>query len=120
MGTDSKVVRIQDVARGLGIEKVDIVDPFDIKATTEAIRQTLDFNGPSVIISQKPCPLLIERGQAREVSDKCNGCGVCVNAFGCPAISQPSSRAEIDSSLCYGCGVCEVVCPFEAIRRKEK
>ena len=39
MGTDAKIIRIQDVAKGLGIEKVDIVDPYDIKATTEAIRQ---------------------------------------------------------------------------------
>ena len=33
MGTDAKIIRIQDVAKGLGIEKVDIVDPYDIKAT---------------------------------------------------------------------------------------
>ena len=120
MGRDAKIIRIQDVARGLGIDKVDIVDPFDIKATTEAIRKTLDYNGPSVIISQRPCPLLIERGKPREVLEKCNACGVCVKAFGCPAISLSSERAEIDATLCYGCGVCETVCPFEAIRRKEK
>ncbi|MGD0643373.1 MAG: thiamine pyrophosphate-dependent enzyme [Candidatus Bathyarchaeia archaeon] len=119
MGTDAKIIRIQDVVKGLGIDKVDIVDPYDIKATTRAIRQTLDYNGPSVIISQKPCPLLIVRGDPRKVLEKCNGCGVCVKAFGCPAISLSSERAEIDVSLCYGCGVCEVVCPFEAIRRKE-
>ncbi len=120
MGFDAKIIRIQDVAKGLGIDKVDIVDPYDIKATTEAIRQAFEHNGPSVIISQKPCPLLIERGEPREVLEKCNGCGVCVKAFGCPAITQSGERAEIDATLCYGCGVCETVCPFEAIRRKEK
>ena len=56
MGTDAKIIRIQDVAKGLGIDKVEIVDPYDIKATTEAIRKTLDYNGPSVIISQKTMP----------------------------------------------------------------
>ncbi len=120
MGADAKILRIQDVAKGLGIDKVEIVDPYDIKATTRALREILDYNGPSVIISQKPCPLLIERGKAREVLEKCNGCGVCVKAFGCPAISLSNERAEIDATLCYGCGVCETVCPFEAIRRKEK
>jgi TPP-dependent indolepyruvate ferredoxin oxidoreductase alpha subunit len=120
MGTDAKIIRIQDVAKGLGIDKVKIVDPYDIKATTETLRKTLDYNGPSVIISQKPCPLLIERGNPREVLEKCNACGVCVKAFGCPAIALSSERAEIDATLCYGCGVCETVCPFDAIRRKEK
>ncbi|MGZ4851314.1 MAG: thiamine pyrophosphate-dependent enzyme, partial [Candidatus Bathyarchaeia archaeon] len=120
MGIEAKTIRIQDVAKGLGIDKVDIVDPYDIKATTEAIRQALTYNGPSVILSQKPCPLLIERGTPREVLEKCNGCGVCVKVFGCPAISESSERAEIDRTLCYGCGVCETVCPFEAIRRIEK
>ncbi len=119
MGNDAKIIRIQDVAKGLGIEKVEVIDPFDIKAATAAIRKTLDYNTPSVIISQRPCPLLIERGKPREVLEECNGCGVCVKAFGCPAISLSSERAEIDATLCYGCGVCETVCPFEAIRRKE-
>jgi len=120
MGADAKILRIKDVAKGLGIDKVEIVDPYDIKATTRALREILDYNGPSVIISQKPCPLLTERGKAREVLEKCNACGVCVKAFGCPAISLSNERADIDATLCYGCGVCETVCPFEAIRRKEE
>jgi indolepyruvate ferredoxin oxidoreductase alpha subunit len=120
MGNDAKIIRIKDVAKGLGIDKVEVIDPFDIKAATAAIRKTLDYNAPSVIISQRPCPLLIDRGNPREVLEKCNGCGVCVKAFGCPAIILTSERTEIDVTLCYGCGVCETVCPFEAIRRKEK
>ena len=120
MGTEAKIIKIQDIAKAVGIEKVDVIDPYDIKVATAKIRETLDYQGPSVIISQRPCPLLIERGQPREVKDECNACGVCVKAFGCPAISLKSEHAEIDASLCYGCGVCETVCPFEAIGRKEK
>ncbi len=120
MGSDAKVIKLQDVAKALGIEKVEVIDPFNIKGTTNKIREILAYDGPSVIISERPCPLLIERGQAREVLKKCNLCGVCVKAFGCPAISLSNERAEIDATLCYGCGVCETVCPFEAVRRKEK
>jgi len=69
-----------------------------------------------VIISQRPCPLLIEKGPPREVLQECDSCGVCIDAFGCPAISITLERAEIDPSLCYGCGVCESVCPIKAIR----
>jgi len=120
MGTDAKIVKIQDIAKAVGIEKVEVIDPYDIKKATKILRETLEYNGPSVIISQRPCPLLIERGKPREIKEECNACGVCVKAFGCPAISLQKDHAEIDSSLCYGCGVCETVCPFDAIRRKEK
>jgi TPP-dependent indolepyruvate ferredoxin oxidoreductase alpha subunit len=116
MGTDAKIIRIQDVARGLGIDKVEVVDPYDVKGTTKVIREMLDYHGPSVIISERPCPLTIERGPAREVLKECNSCGECVNVFGCPAISLTAERAEIDPTLCWGCGVCEQVCPFNAIR----
>ncbi len=119
MGTDAKVIRIQDIAKAVGIEKVDVIDPYDLKAATATVRQTLNYHGPSVIISQRPCPLLIERGNPREVKEECNACGVCVKSFGCPAISLKSEKAVIDPDLCYGCGVCETVCPFEAIGRRQ-
>ena len=120
MGTDAKIIKIQDIAKGVGIEKVDLIDPYDLKAATAKIKEALDYQGPSVIISQRPCPLLIERGKPREIKDECNACGVCVKAFGCPAISLTPEHAQIDASLCYGCGVCETVCPFDAVGRKEK
>jgi TPP-dependent indolepyruvate ferredoxin oxidoreductase alpha subunit len=116
MGTDAKIIEIRDLARSLGVDKVEVVDPYDIERTTEVIREIIDYNGPSVIISERPCPLKIKRDPAREVLEVCNLCGVCVKAFGCPAISLGSERAEIDPTLCWGCGVCEQVCPFDAIR----
>jgi TPP-dependent indolepyruvate ferredoxin oxidoreductase alpha subunit len=116
MGTDSKIIEIRDIARSLGVDKVEVVDPYDVEATTRVVREVLDYKGPAVIISERPCPLKIKRNPAREVSEKCNSCGVCVEVFGCPAISLVSERAEIDPTLCWGCGVCEQVCPFDAIR----
>ena len=119
LGTDAKIVGLRDVAKGLGIEKVEVVDPYDLKETTKVIREMLEYQGPSVIIAERPCPLKIERGPAREVLEKCNACGECVKVFGCPAIYLTSERAEIDPMLCWGCGVCEQVCPFDAIRSTE-
>jgi TPP-dependent indolepyruvate ferredoxin oxidoreductase alpha subunit len=119
LGEQTKIIKLEDVAKSLGIEKVHVVDPYDVKGTRRAIREVLAYRGPSVIISRRPCPLLIKRGPTREVLKECNSCGLCVEEFGCPAISLTEERAEIDPTLCYGCGVCEVICPFEAIRSKE-
>ncbi|MFB3888657.1 MAG: thiamine pyrophosphate-dependent enzyme [Candidatus Bathyarchaeia archaeon] len=119
MGEEAKAAKLADIARSLGIEKVHVVDPYDVKKTTQVIRELVDYKGPSVIISERPCPLKIEKNPAREVQDSCNACGLCVKGFGCPAISLGTKRAEIDATLCWGCGVCEAVCPFNAIRSTE-
>jgi indolepyruvate ferredoxin oxidoreductase alpha subunit len=120
MGEDAKTVSIPAIARSLGIEKVEVVDPYNVKETTMVLQEIMGYKGPSVVISERPCPLKIARGKTRKIQETCNGCGVCVKDFGCPAISLKQelsgSRAEIDETLCVGCGVCEKICPFEAIR----
>ena len=119
VGEKTKSIKILDVVKSLGIEKVAVVDPYDIKGTRRVIREILDYDGPSVIISERPCSLLVERGPVREVSEECNSCGECVEVFGCPAISMTQKGAEIDPTLCRGCGVCETICPYNAIRSTE-
>jgi TPP-dependent indolepyruvate ferredoxin oxidoreductase alpha subunit len=118
-GEQTKSVKLEDIVRSLGIEKVEVVDPYDLARTREVIREMTEYHGPSVIIAERACPLRQEKGPIREVQKECNKCGLCVEAFGCPAISLAPDRADIDPALCYGCGVCEQVCPFDAIRRKE-
>jgi len=115
----AKVVKIEDIVRAVGIEKVVTVDPYDVKATTNAIKEMVNYKGPSVIISKRTCPLLVEKGKPYEVTDKCNNCGVCHKVLGCPAISVVDNKAKIDTTLCNGCGVCKSVCAFNCIRRKE-
>ena len=113
LGEQTKIIELADVARSLGIDNVEIVDPYDVEETRKVIKGVLDYRGPSVIISRRPCPLLVKGGPKREILEQCNGCGVCVEQFGCPAISLSSERAEIDPTLCFGCGVCEIICPFD-------
>jgi TPP-dependent indolepyruvate ferredoxin oxidoreductase alpha subunit len=126
MGDTAKSVSIQEIVRSVGIDKIVTVDPYNVKATIEAIRGTLTYNdGPCVIISQRPCPLLTERGTPYEITEKCGSCGLCTTHFGCPAITQTnhnsnngsdgSSKVEIDPTLCNGCGVCANICPHKAI-----
>jgi TPP-dependent indolepyruvate ferredoxin oxidoreductase alpha subunit len=119
MGEVAKAVQLKEIARSLGIEKVAVVDPYDLNKTTMVLHEMLEYNGPSVLIVERPCPLKVERGKIREVLKECNKCGVCIEAYGCPAISMGKDTAEIDPTLCYGCGVCEQVCPFKAIRSTE-
>jgi TPP-dependent indolepyruvate ferredoxin oxidoreductase alpha subunit len=116
LGEQTKIIELADVAKSLGIEKVDIVDPYNLEDTKKVLNETIEYQGPSVIISRRACPLLVKGGPKREVLEECNGCGVCVEQFGCPAISLKDKKAEIDPTLCFGCGVCEQLCPFEVIR----
>jgi TPP-dependent indolepyruvate ferredoxin oxidoreductase alpha subunit len=135
MGDDAKIVNIPDIVKSVGIDKIVTVDPYDLNACIVAIREALTFDGPCVIIAQRVCPLLTERGIPYEITEKCGSCGLCVTQFGCPAISQTNnsssndedehstgggsgSRVEIDSTLCNGCGVCASICPHNAILRR--
>jgi indolepyruvate ferredoxin oxidoreductase alpha subunit len=118
MGDEAKIVKVQEIAKSLGIDKVETVDPYDLKKTLQVIKSVMEYEGPSVIVSERPCPLRTEKGPTRQVQETCNLCGVCVKSFGCPAISLGKEHAEIDETLCQGCGVCEQVCPFDAIRSK--
>lgn len=53
--------------------------------------------------------------------DACNGCGICYELFGCPAIGRKGNGiAYIQQDLCNGNGSCIQVCPTQAIVRRKK
>jgi len=129
MGKEAKKVNLKDLVSALGIDNIKIVDPMDQKAMTSAIKEELAKDGPSVIISQRPCALFkrsnIKPQPALRVDpDKCEGCKTCIG-LNCPPISwkqgvtkEGSKRkgiAIIDETLCNGCGLCAQVCKFGAI-----
>lgn len=117
-GDPASAVDIEAVCRAVGIDRVRVVDPYDLEATEEAVREELAAKAPSVIITRRPCALLKSvkpRPSAVVDSGKCRSCKACMK-IGCPAISMSTGKARIDSTLCVGCGVCSGLCRFEAIK----
>jgi uncharacterized Fe-S center protein len=49
-------------------------------------------------------------------TDRCTGCGKCIEWCQVKAISFKRKKAYIDSSICVGCAECIVVCPERAPR----
>ena len=120
-GDPAAKVDLEALCHALGINRVRVVDPYDLKQCEEAVLEELAVEEPSVIISRRPCVLLKYVRPKRPVtveSEKCRSCRRCMN-LGCPAISMKNGRARIDSTLCVGCGVCEQLCAFGAIGGEE-
>lgn len=112
-------IKIEDVCAAVGIKRVRVIDPNDIKETEAAIKEELKVEEPSVIIARRPCALLkkVNYGCKYTVdSDSCKSCRLCMG-IGCPAISFKDGKASIDQTLCVGCGLCETMCNFGAIRK---
>ena len=47
-------------------------------------------------------------------SDKCVGCGGCIDLCPSIAISMVDDLVIIDDQLCTECGICVKVCPMNA------
>ena len=116
-GDPASKVSLEAFCHAIGINRVRVVDPYDLDACEKAVKEELAAPEPSVIISRRPCVLLKSVKAKLPVSvntDKCRGCKKCMK-FGCPAISFKNGKAQINSTLCVGCGVCVQLCPFDAI-----
>ncbi len=110
-------IDLETLCRAVGIRRVRVVDPYDLKQTEDAILEELAANEPSVIISRRPCALLKYVKHHPPIvadSDKCRSCRLCMK-IGCPAISMKDNKAVIDNTLCTGCGVCAQLCHFGAL-----
>ncbi|MBR6509305.1 MAG: indolepyruvate ferredoxin oxidoreductase subunit alpha [Clostridia bacterium] len=116
-GDPAAKVNLEDLCKALGIGRVRVVDPYDLKACETAVKEELAAEEPSVIISRRPCVLLKSvklEAPLKVDNDKCKSCKRCMG-LGCPAISLKDGKAKIDTTLCVGCGVCKQLCAFDAI-----
>ncbi len=124
---EGRVINVEDVVRGIGVEKVEVVNSYSVEKLKEAIKSALTFDGVSVVISKQKCAIL-RRREARkkgkklrpyEITEKCSQCMKCVEEFACPAIYVENGRPKIDETLCVSCGVCSRICPEKAIKLKQ-
>ena len=117
-GDPAAKVDLEALCRALGINRVRVVDPYDLAQCETAIKEELAADEASVIISRRPCALLkyVKHKPPLHVdSDKCKSCKMCMK-IGCPAISMTDGKAKIDNTLCTGCGVCRQLCKFGALQ----
>ncbi len=138
-GETAHRIDFAELGRALGIENPRKVNPWHLEETERVIKEELDKDDPSLVISEGPCILLRRAfkkyNKPLQVdSTKCIGCKSCVN-LGCPAISfhpvegdmamtadgkKRKGISRIEASLCPGCHLCFQVCKFGAIQSMEE
>jgi indolepyruvate ferredoxin oxidoreductase, alpha subunit len=134
-GDPASTVDYEQLAKAVGVRHVRTVDPYNIKETIEVIREELNRDEASVIITiNSPC-ILLRRAKPRERfahpfyaidNGLCMGCRLCLD-INCPAISwapgagttkagkKRKGTAQINQEQCVGCAICTQICEFEAI-----
>jgi len=121
-GDPAGKIDLEALCKAMGFHRVRVVDPYDLKACDQAVKEELAAKEPSVIISRRPCALLktVKHNPPLEVdTDKCVGCKSCMK-IGCPAVSIKGGKARVDATLCVGCGVCEQLCGVKAFHSTKK
>jgi len=130
-GEETVQVDIQKLSESLGINRVRVVDPYDLEGTVEVLKEEVAFQGPSVIVTNRPCMMLVKFDPTlvhKVDQELCEGCGMCLR-LGCPAIvpgekipakkegGKVRHKVVIDANLCRGCTVCQQLCKQGAISK---
>ena len=119
-GDPAGKINLEALCKAMGFNRVRVVDPYDLEACNQAIKEELAVAEPSVIISRRPCALLkyVKHNKPLKVNkDKCVGCKSCMR-LGCPATSMKDGKIQIDTTLCVGCGICKQMCKFDALENQ--
>ena len=121
-GDPAGKIDLEALCRAMGFERVRVVDPYNLAECDSVIREELNVDAPSVIISRRPCALLKyvkHKAPLRVNPDKCVGCRACMQ-IACPSISFRDKKAVVDATQCVGCGVCSQLCRFGAYESTAK
>lgn len=115
-------ISIEDSVRGMGVQNVCTVDPFETETALAALKQAKNGQGVNVVICASPC-VVDPRYRASAESAvpleidmaTCNSCSACVRLLGCPAIVVIDNEYHIDRNLCNGCNLCAELCTRDSI-----
>ncbi|MCX5813116.1 MAG: indolepyruvate ferredoxin oxidoreductase subunit alpha [Proteobacteria bacterium] len=134
-GEPAAIVDYEQIVRAVGVKNVRKVDPYNIEETMGVIREEVNRDDASAIITvNSPCMLLRRANPLGKFkhpvytidTDRCRGCKVCLE-INCPAVSWQKAEGQtkdgykrkgtvfINKDQCVGCEVCVQVCKFEAI-----
>ncbi len=115
-GMPAPQISIEKLVESVGVQRIQIVDPFDLKHCEQVLKEELEASEVSVIIVRRPCALYVRLKKPAFTVDAaaCIGCKACLK-LGCPALSVKDGKAQIDPLVCVGCGLCPQVCPKKAM-----
>ncbi len=115
-GEPTTQLDIVKLCEAMGVASVRVVDPFNLNELEAVIREEVARDALSVIISRRPCALIVKQTNPPYVckTDKCRNCGMCMR-IGCPAIIKTENGINIDQTQCVGCGLCGQLCHFGAL-----
>jgi indolepyruvate ferredoxin oxidoreductase alpha subunit len=122
IGDPTNHVDIEMVVRGLGVKSVHKVKPLKTKSTIAAVKEAVEYEGVSVIISQELCPLYakrvapINKKPFQVNQSKCKKHLDCLNKVACPAMFKDGDEIRINEVMCIGCALCAQACPENAIQ----
>ena len=118
-GNEAKVLDLEALCRACGVERVTVVDAFDLEGLEKAIKEETKADEPSVIIARRACALLGKRRTHETYTilpAACKSCMACMK-MGCPAIEKTEDGLRINPAQCVGCGLCAQTCKFNAIKK---
>lgn len=125
MGEKTDPVDIVEICKSLGVKDIQVVDAYDYNKCLDALKHALDYSGPSVIMTNRPCMLFPKKYKSDSYcvvdEEKCIACQICIKQASCPSLVQTSEtykgkpKAGIDKETCVGCTVCAQICPSKAI-----
>ena len=134
-GETANAIDYAELAKAVGIKHVRKVDPYKLAETMEVIREEVERDAASVIITENSPCMLLRRAKPlarfrnpyfKIEADLCRGCKACLE-IGCPAISWQEGKGAtkdghkrkgtvfIKKDQCVGCEVCGQICKFNAI-----
>lgn len=117
-------IDIYEVVKGLGVDFLEVVDPYDLAVTTATMEKAIQSKGTSVVICRRECAIQANRrkivyNKIEVDTDACTLCKACINISGCPAITLGEKSINIDKTQCNGCGICSQLCKFGAIKKSQ-
>ena len=122
-GEDTYAIDLATLCRSVGVQNVVEINAFDVKGLEELIKESVNSDTLTVIITKSPCVLLKGQKFPNKCvvdADACKKCGMCMK-IGCPAMTRgEDGKVKIDATMCNGCGLCQNSCKFNAIKTVEK
>jgi indolepyruvate ferredoxin oxidoreductase alpha subunit len=115
-------ISIRSIVEAIGVKFVRLADPYAHEPFAALLKEAHSFaqspeGGLAVIIADRPC-VLYDRTPVDAaplpvvITEDCDGCRYCVEAFECPALvlRADKSRVDVDYRLCIDCGQCIDAC----------